>query len=151
MLSNQRENPGGIFSTKTLVRIKDATHWSLLTAIAKANAVSRIDNLEFLQDVIPRTVTYKQYKEKKAKTARVTESLPNGQTTIDSTRSLPTRPADTLDGHEGAADNRSVSPDETIAEEQHDESRNTNGTLIFEHYEPNGTSRRDEGGDVEMG
>ncbi|KAK8219395.1 hypothetical protein M8818_001130 [Zalaria obscura] len=34
-----------------------------------ANAVARIDNLEFLTDVVPRTVTYKAHKEKKAKEA----------------------------------------------------------------------------------
>ncbi|EHA27850.1 transcriptional regulator family: Histone-like TF [Aspergillus niger] len=32
-----------------------------------ATAVSRIDNLEFLSDVIPKTTTYKQFKEKRAK------------------------------------------------------------------------------------
>ncbi|RMJ27449.1 Histone-like transcription factor [Aspergillus sp. HF37] len=32
-----------------------------------ATAVSRIDNLEFLADVIPKTTTYKQFKEKKGK------------------------------------------------------------------------------------
>ncbi|KAI9888627.1 MAG: hypothetical protein M1814_006608 [Vezdaea aestivalis] len=32
-----------------------------------ATVVSRIDNLEFLSGVVPRTVPYKQYKERKAK------------------------------------------------------------------------------------
>ncbi|EED22121.1 histone-like transcription factor, putative [Talaromyces stipitatus ATCC 10500] len=32
-----------------------------------ATAVSRIDNLEFLADVIPKTTTYRQYKEKRAR------------------------------------------------------------------------------------
>ena len=32
-----------------------------------ATAVSRIDNLEFLSDVIPKTTTYRQFKEKRAK------------------------------------------------------------------------------------
>ncbi|RAH56103.1 histone-like transcription factor [Aspergillus piperis CBS 112811] len=32
-----------------------------------ATAVSHIDNLEFLSDVIPKTTTYKQFKEKRAK------------------------------------------------------------------------------------
>lgn len=27
---------------------------------------------------------------------------------------------------------------------------NGNAGLVFEHYEPNGTSRRDESGDIEM-
>ncbi|OJJ50808.1 hypothetical protein ASPZODRAFT_106685 [Penicilliopsis zonata CBS 506.65] len=34
-----------------------------------ATAVSRIDNLEFLSDVIPKTTTYKQFKEGKTKEA----------------------------------------------------------------------------------
>lgn len=32
-----------------------------------ATAVSRIDNLEFLADVIPKTTTYRQFKEKRAR------------------------------------------------------------------------------------
>lgn len=32
-----------------------------------ANAVARIDNLDFLADVIPKTTTYKQFKEKRAR------------------------------------------------------------------------------------
>ncbi|KAF2459094.1 histone-fold-containing protein, partial [Lineolata rhizophorae] len=31
-----------------------------------ANAVARIDNLEFLSDVVPRTTTYKEFKKEKA-------------------------------------------------------------------------------------
>ncbi|OCK94589.1 histone-fold-containing protein, partial [Cenococcum geophilum 1.58] len=31
-----------------------------------ANAVARIDNLEFLSDVVPKTMPYKKYKEQKA-------------------------------------------------------------------------------------
>ncbi|GAB7346790.1 hypothetical protein MBLNU459_g1890t1 [Dothideomycetes sp. NU459] len=44
-----------------------------------ASAVARIDNLEFLTDVVPKTTTYKEHKAKKAKedAARV-----NGQTTL---------------------------------------------------------------------
>lgn len=49
----------------------------------KANAVARIDNLEFLSDVIPPTVPYKQVQEKKKKAAKDAEKgqllLPGGQ------------------------------------------------------------------------
>ncbi|OCL01304.1 histone-fold-containing protein [Glonium stellatum] len=50
-----------------------------------ANAVARIDNLEFLSDVVPKTMPYKKYKEQKAAKAAATSStsaLPNGQTTL---------------------------------------------------------------------
>ncbi|KAI9772356.1 MAG: hypothetical protein M1839_002492 [Geoglossum umbratile] len=43
-----------------------------------ANAVSRIDNLEFLADVVPRTIPYKQYKEKKSKEAKEAKEASNG-------------------------------------------------------------------------
>ena len=47
-----------------------------------ANAVARFDNLEFLSDVVPRTVTYKEYKQKQSKQASGS-SVANGQTTLD--------------------------------------------------------------------
>lgn len=57
-------------------------------------AVSNHDDLEFLVDIVPTTVTYKQYKEKKANTntgsrksngvAKVTEV---GQTTLEKSKS----------------------------------------------------------------
>ncbi len=119
--------------------------------------MARIDNLEFLSDVIPRTTTYKEYKEKKAKATRGSEPLPNGQTTLDVRHSLPTRPAGPIiTSQEGMMDQSNTSPDETIAEQGPEDSHvhppTTNGQLVFEHYEPpNGSARRDESGDVEMG
>jgi hypothetical protein len=50
-----------------------------------ANAVARIDNLDFLADVIPRTTTYKQFKEKKARddaSAAAAAPVAPGQTTL---------------------------------------------------------------------
>lgn len=44
-----------------------------------ATAVSRIENLEFLADVIPKTTTYKQYKEKRAKEAARHGVMEKGQ------------------------------------------------------------------------
>jgi DNA polymerase epsilon subunit 4 len=40
-----------------------------------ANAVSRIDNLEFLSDVIPRTTTYKKFVEQRGKNFKPGDSV----------------------------------------------------------------------------
>ncbi|KAJ5140210.1 hypothetical protein N7448_003618 [Penicillium atrosanguineum] len=48
-----------------------------------ATAVSHIDNLEFLADVIPKTTTYKQFKEKKAKDAAKSAEMEKGQRTLN--------------------------------------------------------------------
>ncbi|KAJ5218619.1 uncharacterized protein N7498_000718 [Penicillium cinerascens] len=48
-----------------------------------ATAVSHIDNLEFLSDVIPKTTTYKQFKEKKAKDAAKSAEMEKGQRTLN--------------------------------------------------------------------
>ena len=61
-------------------------HALLLTiyVLLVANAVARIDNLEFLSDVIPRTVPYKQVKNSKQPKERVNDdSVERGQTTLD--------------------------------------------------------------------
>ncbi|KAL9622112.1 MAG: hypothetical protein Q9160_003455 [Pyrenula sp. 1 TL-2023] len=53
-----------------------------------ANAVSRIDNLEFLADVIPRTTTYRQVKERRARDAAANQAaaVEAGQMTLDGQR-----------------------------------------------------------------
>ncbi|KAL4865472.1 hypothetical protein BDV12DRAFT_148917 [Aspergillus spectabilis] len=48
-----------------------------------ATAVSRIDNLEFLADVIPKTTTYKQFKEKRAKETAKNTGVEKGQRTLN--------------------------------------------------------------------
>ncbi|PYH49621.1 histone-fold domain-containing protein [Aspergillus saccharolyticus JOP 1030-1] len=48
-----------------------------------ATAVSRIDNLEFLSDVIPKTTTYKQFKEKRAKEVAKEAGYEKGQRTLN--------------------------------------------------------------------
>ncbi|KAL3476088.1 histone-fold-containing protein [Aspergillus californicus] len=48
-----------------------------------ATAVSRIDNLEFLADVIPKTTTYKQFKEKRAKETSKEPGVEKGQRTLN--------------------------------------------------------------------
>ncbi|KAF7595657.1 hypothetical protein BBP40_005101 [Aspergillus hancockii] len=50
-----------------------------------ATAVSRIDNLEFLSDVIPKTTTYKQFKEKRAKETKAEVEVEKGQRTLNGT------------------------------------------------------------------
>ena len=123
----------------------------------EANAVARIDNLQFLEDVIPRTTTYREYKAKKASKAATQgpQSLQNGQTTLDGSRPLPQRPFQGPDSHRNPRNDGNMS-DGTIDENPVVQSHqapirvNGNGGLVFEHYEPNGTSRRDESGDVEM-
>jgi DNA polymerase epsilon subunit 4 len=54
--------------------------------------VARQDNLEFLVDIVPRTVPYKQVKEKKApqgiNATNGESSIENGQTTIDGKKTL---------------------------------------------------------------
>ncbi|KAL2039876.1 hypothetical protein N7G274_007279 [Stereocaulon virgatum] len=118
-----------------------------------ANAVARIDNLQFLEDVIPRTTTYREYKAKKASKAptHLSQPLQNGQTTLDGARSLPQRPGPTA---ETAIDDGNMS-DGTIDEPSVAQTRparvNGSAELVFEHYEPNGTTRRDESGDIDMG
>lgn len=100
-----------------------------------ANAVARLDSLQFLEDVIPRTSTFGAFKAKKAsKATQKNQPLQNGQTTLDAPRSLPQRPVGTKEQNGGAVE----------------DAPNTNGGLVFEHYEPNGSHRRDESGDVEM-
>lgn len=59
----------------------------ILRMSGTATAVSRIDNLEFLADVIPRTTTYKQFKEKKAKEGPVQSGgVEKGQRTLNGTK-----------------------------------------------------------------
>ncbi|KAL4928731.1 histone-fold domain-containing protein [Aspergillus undulatus] len=48
-----------------------------------ATAVSRIDNLEFLADVIPKTTTYKQFKQKQAKDLSKDVEVQQGQRTLN--------------------------------------------------------------------
>lgn len=50
-----------------------------MLTIFSAGAVSRVDNLEFLTDVVPKTISYKEFKAKKAKED---QKNTNGQTTL---------------------------------------------------------------------
>ncbi|KAJ9486119.1 hypothetical protein VN97_g7222 [Penicillium thymicola] len=63
-----------------------------------ASAVSHTDNLEFLSDVIPKTTTYKQFKEKKAKDAANQGAMEKGQRTLNGTGAPPAPENGTVTG-----------------------------------------------------
>lgn len=46
--------------------------------------MARVENLEFLSDVVPKTTTYKQLKQKQASLNNAVGGLANGQSTLDS-------------------------------------------------------------------
>ncbi|CAK4030389.1 chromatin accessibility complex 1-like [Lecanosticta acicola] len=48
-----------------------------------ANAVARVENLEFLSDVVPKTTTFKQHKQKVAKEAAAAATTSNSQGPMD--------------------------------------------------------------------
>ncbi|RHZ59758.1 hypothetical protein CDV55_103155 [Aspergillus turcosus] len=73
-----------------------------------ATAVSRIDNLEFLADVIPKTTTYKQFKEKKAKEASKDAAFEKGQRTLNGT--IPSMVKANGEGGHQKAEKPSISP-----------------------------------------
>ena len=114
--------------------------------------MARIDNLEFLSDVIPRTTTFKEFKAKKARAARIDDPLQNGQTTLDGRRSLPQRPVVRVETHEKAMDGGSLSDatiDDHDANDSHIETT-TNGAAVLQHHKSNGRAQLDEAEDVEM-
>lgn len=124
--------------------------------VASANAVGRVDNLEFLADVVPKTSTYREYKASKA-ARKVQENKPlqNGQTTLDISRRLQqhsvTAEAATI-GEGSASDG--ATEDHARINAAISETPKSNGQQYrFEHYDPNGPNgnmRRDETGDVIM-
>lgn len=120
-----------------------------------ASAVSRIDNLEFLADVIPKTTTFREYKEKKAKSTRPNARLSSGQTTLDSSRPLPSRPADVMTSPEVRIPQRGAPSDERASEFAFQDPPiqipQTNGEPVFDRYEANGNHSHGESEDVEMG
>ncbi|SMR58200.1 unnamed protein product [Zymoseptoria tritici ST99CH_1A5] len=61
-----------------------------------ANAVARVENLEFLSDVVPRTMTYKDLKKKQAQDAAAAPATSNGNGLA--------KGQGTLDGHLGGKD-----------------------------------------------
>jgi DNA-directed RNA polymerase I subunit RPA43 len=71
----------------------------VLIEVITATAVSRIDNLEFLADVIPKTTTYKQFKEKRAKETAKDTGVEKGQRTLNG--ALPPAPEVDEDAQDG--------------------------------------------------
>ena len=68
-----------------------------------ATAVSRIDNLEFLADVIPRTKTFREFKEQKAREEAEAANAVPGQTTLQNGTNgqIEVHPADPAAHREG--------------------------------------------------
>ena len=62
---------------------------------------------------MPKTVTYREYKQHKAARVARKKELQNGQTTLDSSRALPQRPNEVIDVDEEIPDQQdeSVNPD----------------------------------------
>ena len=121
-----------------------------------ANAVARIDNLEFLIDVVPRTMSYREFKAKKALkgAARTMRALQTGQRTLDDNLPRPNRTTEQPSPNNTESDQRNFSPEEGSQAPDTvpplSGTSRTNGDLVFQHYEPNGHARREESSDVEM-
>lgn len=134
--------------------------------------MARIDNLEFLSDVIPRTQTYRQYKEKIQKSsdrlplptsflsfgregreaANGVSSEP-GQTTLDSRRAA-VNGAGEIEGLVDETDVNDAMAEVSVTQVQQrpkdSRSSQPNGELIFKHYHANGAGEQKETEDVEM-
>lgn len=79
-----------------------------------ASAVSHTDNLEFLSDVIPKTTTYKQFKEKKAKEATKNGEMEKGQRTLNGTKAAPPKANGTTPDKTSAQGNKSTASSPTV-------------------------------------
>ncbi|KAL8759767.1 MAG: hypothetical protein Q9184_003522 [Pyrenodesmia sp. 2 TL-2023] len=119
-----------------------------------AGAVSRIENLEFLADVIPKTTTVREYREKKAKSGKPNARLSSGQTTLDNSRPLPSRPAELMDSAEMQDPENDASSggpaDDPDLEDAPVHAPRANGN-VFHHYDPDSRPERGKSEDVEMG
>ena len=116
---------------------------SFLSLTSIAQLVVRTDNLEFLGDLVPPTTTWRDHKAKKARQGKPLskpETLPTGQTTIDGKRPAPATPKDLS----------ILSNDSSSSQPINGARSNSSKGLIFQHYEPNGTSKGDSQSDVEM-
>ena len=100
--------------------------------------MARTDYLEFLSDVIPQTTTYRAYKEKKARETHREQPgprqdpLPAGQRTLDSLAAAPPPSRSTTKPLDG--------PDRPPIDVQSEKKKKD---LVFQHYEPNGSRRRE--------
>ena len=126
-----------------------------------ANAVARLDNLEFLTDVIPRTTTWREHKAKKAResgesSARRSRPLAAGQTTLDGTDPHPDPDPAMGEGITEVDEDGTLSPEDHASRPVIEQpasgsgAPNGNADLVFEHYAPNGDSKPEGSDDVEM-
>ncbi|KAK4494951.1 hypothetical protein PRZ48_014307 [Zasmidium cellare] len=90
-----------------------------------ANAVARVENLEFLSDVVPRTVTYKQHKQKQAKEAS-NPAAANGQSTLDS--HVGSKDAQAVNGASVGGQDVEMDQDTTAATEAHQDTESMDET-----------------------
>jgi hypothetical protein len=90
MSSRPRRSPEETFNTRTSVSIALLHISPPIADSLPASAVARVDNLEFLSDVVPKTVSYKEHKAKKQR-----EEKEAGQTTLPIVAATATVP-DTL-------------------------------------------------------
>lgn len=155
MWSDQKRNLGGRYSIRILVWHLMRVEQSQSNNSSQANAVSRIDNLSFLEDIVPRTTTYKEFKTRKTRAANVDNmTIANGQTRLDaSSGALDKLAPSSYDPYDAV----SVGPggkgsqDLIQAPGSADTGpRTRDQQLIFEHYEPSG-NRVDQPGDIDMG
>ena len=122
--------------------------------------MAKVDNLEFLSDIVPRTTTWSEYKKQKDREGRDSgatdtkkvQPLPPGQTTLDGLHSEPSHITIQMKESNDEPDPEvlpSDPPDQAVVTNG-DAPVNGSGSLVFKHYEPNGGDARDQDGDVEM-
>jgi hypothetical protein len=112
-----------------------------------------MDTLEFLSDVVPRTVTFKEIKAKK-----VREGKENGETGLDAGQTtLATKgfEAVVVDKHDGQKDMDQADEDENADDEDADPERqlqmeSQGATTSFESEHRQKKGKTDHDGDVEM-
>ena len=111
--------------------------------------MARFDNLEFLSDVVPKTVTYGEHKRRVAEKQKRKE-LQNGQTTLNASRSLPKRQTEVIDVDEEFPDEQDESLNPAINGHLQAGPSNINGNGdMVEDHETN-DSRHGGSEDVEM-
>ena len=113
--------------------------------------MARFDNLEFLSDVVPKTVTYGEYKRRVAEKEKRKQELQNGQTTLNASRSLPKRQTEVIDVDEEFPDEQdeSVNPPINGHFQAGPSHINGNGDMVDDH-ETNDDSHHGGSEDVEM-
>lgn len=119
--------------------------------IPKANAVARFDNLEFLSDVVPKTITYGEHKRRKAEKEKRKRELQSGQTTLNASRALPKRQTEVIDVDEEFPDEQDEPVDGPVNGHDQAGPSHVNGKDdMMEDHEANDDSRHAGSEDVEM-